>query len=61
MENLGNLTSILTAILMPLMAMLGVAEATQSLILSLVAGIVALIVWYLDIRYKSNYFIQNGE
>ena len=57
----GNLTSLVTAILLPLMAILGIGEVTQSYILALVAGIIALILWYLDVRYKSDLFKEKNE
>jgi len=62
MENLkGNLTSIITAILLPLLAMFSVDLATQNQILALVSALIGLLVWYLDIKYKSNYFVPEED
>ena len=42
----ATITSLIVAILLPLMSILGIGELTQSYILALASGIIALMVWY---------------
>ena len=42
----ATVTSLIVAILLPLMSMLGIGELTQNYILAIVSGIIALVVWY---------------
>jgi Flp pilus assembly protein TadB len=57
----GNITSLITAILLPFLAIIGVEATLQDNIIALIAGIIALILWYLDVRYKSDLFKEQNQ
>ena len=55
----ATITSLIVAILLPLMSMLGIGELTQNYLLSIVSGIIALIVWYYNEKHNSD--LISGE
>ena len=50
----ATITSLIVAILLPLMSILGIGELTQSYILALASGIIALAVWYYNEKHNSD-------
>ena len=50
----ATITSLIVAILLPLMSMLGIGELTQNYILAIVSGIIALVVWYYNEKHNSD-------
>ena len=50
----ATITSLIVAILLPLMSILGIGELTQSYILALASGIIALVVWYYNEKHNSD-------
>ena len=50
----ATITSLIVAILLPLMSILGIGELTQSYILALASGIIALMVWYYNEKHNSD-------
>lgn len=49
----ATITSLIVAILLPLMSMLGIGELTQNYIIAILSGIIALIVWYYNEKHNS--------
>ena len=50
----ATVTSLIVAILLPLMSMLGIGELTQNYILAIVSGVIALVVWYYNEKHNSD-------
>ena len=50
----ATVTSLIVAIILPLMSMLGIGELTQNYILAMVSGIIALVVWYYNEKHNSD-------
>lgn len=50
----ATITSLIVAILLPLMSILGIGELTQSYVLALASGIIALAVWYYNEKHNSD-------
>ena len=50
----ATITSLIVAILLPLMSILGIGELTQSYVLALASGIIALVVWYYNEKHNSD-------
>ena len=54
-ENKAKITSYIVAIVLPILAFLGVSETTSSTIVGVVSAVIGLIIVYYNEKYPSKY------
>lgn len=54
-ENKAKITSYIVAIILPILAFLGVSETTSSTVVGVVSAVIGLIIVYYNEKYPSEY------